>query len=124
MTRFFDDFFELGFGRPENTIFNCDKTLDLNPVTWVKTDDGFKATCRTVGINSDDVNVEVSNGYINVSGESEYEGSKYNVSYRIPISDDVFSNIRELKYKTLNGLTYIYLYIERPEKKQIKAIKI
>ena len=124
MRGFFDDFFELGFGRAEDTIFNCDKTLDLNPATWVKTETGFKATCRTVGINPDDVKVEVTNGHINVSGESEYEGSKYNVSYRIPISDDVLSNITGLKYKTLNGLTYIYLEVERPERKKIKAVKI
>lgn len=124
MRDFFDDFLTLGFGRAEDIKFNVDRTLDLNPTTWVKTENGFKATCRTVGINPDDVKVEVFDSYISVSGESEYEGSKYNIHYDIPISDDVISNIKSLKYKTLNGLTYIYLDIERPEKKKLKAIKI
>lgn len=124
MKDFFDDFFMLGFGKPEDIIYNAGHTKDMNPANWLKTDTGYKATCRTVGINENDVKVILIDNYIEVSGESEYEGTKYNVSYKLPVSDDVISNIKSLKYKTLNGLTYIYLDIERPEKKKIKAVKI
>lgn len=124
MRDFFDDFFALGFGKPENIIFNSGHTKDLDPTYWSKTETGYKATCRTVGINEVDVKVILNDNYIEVSGESEYEGSKYNVSYKIPVSDEVVSNAKSLKYKTLNGLTYIYLDVERAEKKKIKAIKI
>lgn len=121
---FWDEVFALGFGKPEYVKFNCDRTLDLSPTTWTKTDNGFKATCRTVGINPDDVKVKLEDCYIDISGESEYEGSKYNVSYMIPISDDVISNIKSIKYKTVNGLTHIYLDVERPSKKDIKILKV
>ena len=33
-------------------------------------------------------------------------------------------DIKNIDYKALNGLTYIYLYVETPEKKQIKINKI
>ena len=80
-------------------------------------------------LNSDKIAIEniikqAENGFIKISGETEYEGSKYNVSYELPVSDDVLSNVTKLEYKTLNGLTYIYISVNRPEKKQIVAKKI
>ena len=124
MSYFFDDFFDF-FGVPQNIIYNTGHTKDMYPTNWVKTDTGFKATCRTVGINEDDMNIELSNnGYINVYGNSEYEGDRYDISYRIPISQDVLSNIKSIRYKTLNGLTYIYLDVNEKKEKKIKAVKI
>lgn len=120
----FDDFSLLGFGKPKDLIFNVGNTKDMYPAFWSKIENGYKATCRTVGIDSDDVKVELCNNYISVSGKSTYEGENYNVSYKIPISDDVVSNIESLKYRTLNGLTYIYLEVSKHDKKEIKAIKI
>ena len=121
---FCDDFFTLGFGKPRKIVFNSGRTQDMNPAYWSETEKGYKAICRTVGINEEDVLVELKNGFIKVSGETEYDGSKYNVSYELPVSGDVIANIAKIEYKTLNGLTYIYLCVNRPEKKEIKAQRI
>lgn len=122
MYDFLDDFF--GFGKPIDLIYNTGKTKDMNPAYWVKTEEGYKATCRTVGIAPDDVKVEIIDFNIVVSGETEYEGVKYDTSYKLPIASEIIGNIMAVDYKTLNGLTYIYLYVEKPEKKKIKINKI
>ena len=49
---------------------------------------------------------------------------EYNTSYKLPVSKEIMGDIKNIDYKTLNGLTYIYLYVETPEKKEIKINKI
>lgn len=122
MYDFLDDFF--GFGKPTDLIYNAGKTKDMNPVYWSKTEDGYKATCRTVGIAPEDVKVEIDNYNIVIKGETKYEENIYNTSYKLPISKEIIGDVKSIDYKTLNGLTYIYLFVETPEKKQIKINKI
>ena len=59
-----------------------------------------------------------------ICGETEYEGIKYNTSYKLPIAKEIMGDIEKIEYKTLNGITYIYLFVKTPEKKQIKINKI
>lgn len=122
------DFLDLedifGFGKPLDLIYNTGKTKDMNPAYWSKTDKGYKAICRTVGIAPEDVKIEINDYNIVVSGETEYEGNVYNTSYKLPVSKEIIGDIKSIDYKTLNGLTYIYLFVETPEKKQIKINKI
>ena len=122
MYEFLDDFF--GFGKPYDLIYNTGKTKDMNPAYWSKTEEGYKATCRTVGISAEDVKVEVNDYTILICGETEYEGIKYNTSYKLPIAKEIMGDIEKIEYKTLNGITYIYLFVKTPEKKQIKINKI
>lgn len=119
-----DDFFTLGFDKPRKLTFATPSTEDVYPVHWNSSENGYKAVCRTVGINPKDVTVDVKDGYILVSGETDYEGIKYSTSYELPISKDILANIRNVEYKTINGITYIYLNVIRPEKREIKAVRI
>ena len=119
-----DDFFTLGFDRPRKLTFTTPGTKDIYPANWKETDNGYKAVCRTVGINPDDVVVDVKENCILVSGKTEYDGIKYSTSYELPISEDILANIRNVEYKTINGITYIYLNVIRPEKREIKAVRI
>jgi HSP20 family molecular chaperone IbpA len=119
---FFDDANYI-FGRPRNLIFNC-KTKDQMPSCWEKTDDGFKATCRTVGINPSDVSVTVSDDCIVVKGETKVSDYTYNCSYELPVIEEVLGNIKEIKYSSANGLTYIWLEVEKAEKRKIKIEKV
>jgi HSP20 family molecular chaperone IbpA len=112
-----------GFGKPRNLYFNC-KTKDIMPGFWEKTETGYKCTCRTVGISPNDVTVEVEDDCIHIKGETDMDGYKYNTNYELPVSQDVLSNIKNVKYKTENGLTFIYLDIDRPEKKKINIQQI
>lgn len=123
MINFLDDFLELGFGKPMNIKFN-NYTLDMQPSNWKKTESGYTAVCRTIGIDSKDVELNILENGISVKGKTEYDGYTYDVSYDIPVSKDVINNIKSITYKTLNGLTYIHLEIVRPEKSKIKISKI
>ena len=130
--RDFDDFFVKGFGVPRSVIFNVAGTKDLMPACWKDYLDedgkkvGYKAICRTVGINEKDVKVELKEdeNSLLISGESIYEGEVYNTKFELGIAEDVMRNILDIKYKTLNGLTYIYLRTKVPDKKEIKIQRI
>jgi HSP20 family molecular chaperone IbpA len=121
--RFFDDSFNSIFGRPRNLIFNC-KTKDQMPSCWEKTETGFKATCRTVGITPEDVKITIENDCIKVSGETKTEDYTYNCSYELPVIEEVLNNIKSIKYKTANGLTFINLEVDLPKRKDIKIEQI
>ena len=100
---------DLMFGVPRGLVFNTFGTKDMSPAKWTKNESGYECVCRTVGINSEDVNVTLKNDCILVSGESEIEGVKYNTRYELPISKDIISNVVKVRYRSLNGLTFIYL---------------
>jgi HSP20 family molecular chaperone IbpA len=119
----FDEFFTWGFGKPRNLHFQT-KTKDMMPSFWEKSDDGYKVTCRTVGISPSDVKVSVEDDCIHVNGETEIDKYKYSTDFDLPVSKDVISNIKNIKYKTENGITIIYLDIDRPEKKKINIQKL
>ncbi len=121
--RFFDDGFNSIFGKPRNFYFNC-KTKDQMPSFWEKTDDGFKATCRTVGVNPEDVIVSVSDDCIVVKGETKVDNYTYNCSYELPVIEEVLNNIKSIKYSSANGLTFIWIKVDKPEKKKINIEKI
>ena len=38
----------------------------------------------------------------------------------LPIVEDVRDNLKDIKYKSQDGITIIYLNVNRPEKKEIK----
>ena len=138
MTRNFDELFDsmmVGFGAPMNIKFNTPKTKDLMPSYWstweVEEEDstekrklGYKCVCRTVGISSTDVNVTMEDYGICVDGETEYEGNKYTQHIELPISESAMSDIEDISYKTLNGLTYIYIKMKSPEKKKVKISRV
>ena len=122
MIRNFSNFFN-DFDDVTNLIFN-NYTLDQHPVSWKKTDKGYKAICRTVGISPDDVSIEILNNGIRLSGETIVDDETYNVSYNIPISSKIMSNVEGITYEVKNGLTYIYLNVKTDEVKQIPISRI
>lgn len=129
--KIFEDFLTFGLGRPKNLRYNIGHTKDVSPVYWQKFVDnktkeelGIKSTCRTVGISPSDVKVELTKHGITVSGVTKYENTQYDTYYEIPISTSVISDIESIKYKTENGLTYIYVYIKKPKTAEIKIEKI
>jgi HSP20 family molecular chaperone IbpA len=124
--RDFDAFFsdlDGWFGKPRHLMFQC-KTKDMTPSFYEKTDDGYKCTCRTVGINAEDVKVTLEDDCIHVEGKTELDGYKYSTSYDLPLTEDVINNIKNIKYKTANGITIIYIDLDRPEKKKVKIEQI
>lgn len=124
ITDFSSDFDEIlggWFGKPQHLVFNC-KNKDMNPVYWEKTDNGYKATCRTVGIRPEDVKVVLENNYIHIEGSTDFDGYNYSTSFNLPIVEDVRDNIKDIKYKVQDGITIIYLNVNK-QLKQIVDIK-
>ena len=54
----------------------------------------------------------------------KYEDEEYSVNYEAPIAKEIISNIDKVEYKSLNGLTYIYVTLKKSVENNIKAIKI
>lgn len=121
-SNFFNDFNSI-FGKPRNFYFNC-KTKDQMPSFWEKTEEGFKATCRTVGISENDVKVSVENDCIKVTGETIVDDFAYNCNIELPVIQEVLNSVKNIKFKTANGLTFIYIEVDTPKKKEIKIEKL
>ena len=138
MSNYFDEIFDsmmMGFGKPVNVRFNTAKTKDLMPNYWSawdvevkdsteKENVGYKCICRTVGIDANDVKVTMEEYGICVDGVTEYEGNKFTQHIELPISESVMADIEAINYKTLNGLTYIYLKMKKPEKKKVAIHRV
>lgn len=120
--RIFDDFFTLGFGRPRNLKFNA-QVKDMLPSYWSKKDeDTYLCTVKTLGIEPNAIKVEESTSFYGlvVSGESEVNGFKYNTSVDLPIAESIMNEIEKIDFTSKNGLTFITLKLNRPEKNKIK----
>ena len=112
------------FGDPIDLAFNTAGTKDMHPYSLVSTETGYKAICRTVGISKEDVNVSCADGKITVSGKTKRENEEYSVNFSIPVSRDVLRNIEKIRYKTENGLTYIYITTKKIVKPEISIEKL
>ncbi|WP_297419623.1 Hsp20/alpha crystallin family protein [Clostridium sp.] len=124
LTSFDDDFFGGWFGKPMHLVFNTNRTKDMMPSYWQKTEEGYKVTCRTVGISAKDVKVALEENHIHVEGKSTFDNDEYSTSYDLPIVEDVRNNIKGIRYRTQDGITIIYLDIDRPKRKLINIEQI
>lgn len=117
----FDDF--LGFGRARKLIFNS-SVKDMMPSYWTKKDNNtYTCVVKTIGINPSDIQVLETECGIKVNGETELEGYKYNTSMELPIAQRIMNEVKEIKVHSKNGLTFITLILNKPEKKKINIIK-
>lgn len=108
----FNDLDYLMFNRPM-------KLNDMNPIKFIKTDSGYTAIVNTLGINEDDISVSIDGNYLVVSGETEDDElkSNYTQNFKLKINESILSNISGIKYCSKNGVTKIYLEIEKKESK-------
>ena len=142
MNKRMNNLLEIGFGVPTNIQFNTPNTKDMMPATWQKVYDedgsmiGYLATCRTVGINPEDIKVKLFDNYVTNTTYSKYtdgiildgetketiHGIKkvYTQHVELPISNEVMNNIKNITYETFNGMTYIYLEMEVSKRKSIE----
>ena len=127
MTKFFDevfdDFFTLGFGKPRKLIFNsCVK--DMLPSYWEKKDEKtYVCTVKTLGINPEDVMVEEVDYGFKVSGKTKLNDYTYDTYLELPVAESIMNEIEKIEVTSKNGLTFITLILNRPEKRKIPIIK-
>jgi HSP20 family molecular chaperone IbpA len=122
MTKIFDDVFDeflLGFGKPRRLIFNSN-VKDMLPSYWQKKDDKtYLCTVKTLGINPDDIIVEETDYGIKVSGATVENDFTYDTCVELPIVKSIMNEIKKIKVTSKNGLTFITLILNKPEKKKI-----
>lgn len=128
MERFFNDFNlideVLGFGKPRHLVFNS-VVKDMLPSYWEKVDDNtYMCIVKSLGINPKDITVEETEYGLKVYGETEERGFKYNTSMELPIADSIINEIEKVEVNSKNGLTFIVLKLNKPEKKKFKIEKI
>lgn len=123
MYDFFDEFFPIGFRKPERFYFNTNGLKDQMPSQWQKTDYGYRAVVKVLGIEKAKVEVirdkDYGESYIKCHGESEIDGMKFNTSVELPVVNDVLANVKKIKHKTIAGICFIDLYVEQPKEEQI-----
>lgn len=121
-SRFFDDVFDeflLGFGKPRRLVFNS-RVKDLLPSYWQKKDDKtYLCTVKTLGINPEDVIVETTDYGIKVSGSSVINDFTYDTDIELPIAESIMNEVEKIKVVSKNGLTFITLILDKPEKKKV-----
>lgn len=125
MTKFFEDAIDefLGFGKPRRLVFNS-RVKDMLPSYWQKKDDKtYMCICKTIGINPEDVKVEETDYGLKVSGSTDVEGFTYDTYFELPIAQSIMNEIEKIKVSSKNGLTFITLILDRPEKKKIPIVR-
>lgn len=124
MIELFDDFFDnelLGFAKPSKIVFNTNGIKDMIPIKWSKTEYGYKAIVKTLGIEA--VNVETKSKGIRVFGENEIDGQKYDTTIDLPIAEKVMDTVLKIKHRTVAGITIIELIVDKPKRRNIEIIK-
>jgi HSP20 family molecular chaperone IbpA len=117
--KIFDDFLTLGFGKPRRLVFNSN-VKDMLPSYWKKKDDKtYLCTVKTLGIDPADVKVETNDYGLQVSGSTTLEDYTYDTSVELPIAESIMNEIENVQVKSKNGLTFITLVLNKPEKKKI-----
>lgn len=121
----FSTFDNMFFGEPVMS-FNTGHTKDMSPVFWTKVKDKncYRAEVRSVGVNPEDIKVEVGTRSIVVSGKSEYEKINYDFKYTLPVPESIISDIEKVSYKVLNGMTYIYVFVKKTTKPEVTVSMI
>lgn len=125
MTKFFEDAIDefLGFGKARRLVFNS-RVKDMLPSYWQKKDDKtYMCICKTIGINPEDVKVEETDYGLKVSGSTDVEGFTYDTYFELPIAQSIMNEIEKIKVSSKNGLTFITLILDRPEKKKIPIVR-
>ena len=120
MNSIFDDFDkafnELSlFSKPSRLVFNT-PVFDMKPTVWAKTDNGYRAIVKTLGL--DKVEVSTFDYGVNIKGNNEIEGYNYNVDISLPVAEDVMDDVVEITHETKCGVTIINLIVERPERRK------
>jgi hypothetical protein len=128
--RFFEDQF-LGFGKPTLLYYNTNFTQDMNPAYWEKQEidgkcdvDVYRATVRSVGVSKNDVSIKVKGNQIDIGGKTITNGIDYDFACSLPIADAIVKSIDKITYDTVNGITYLYLYVKKSKDNNIRIEKM
>lgn len=121
-----DGWYDL-FNVPSAIRFNTLDTKDMKPISfkrWIEKDEngleierGAKAICRTVGIAPEDINVTLDGCCLIVDGKTETEDGDYSQHFEQSLSSSFVCSIKDVNFKSENGITTIYFELDKDSKK-------
>lgn len=121
---FFDDFENI-FDRLSSRFQRPVK--DQNPFSVYSSEKGYIIVCNTLGIDKDDlkINVKKEQGnpfpVLSVSGSSRIEKINFSNNVDLRIRLRLSEKIDSVSYETKNGLTLVYLKTETKEPEMLEA---
>jgi HSP20 family molecular chaperone IbpA len=122
MRDFFDE-----FNREMNELFKLSHSFfnrpvkDMQPYHLVKVDNGYIVVINTLGIDKEDIMVELKTKqgspykYLHVSGKTKMEKINFENNVDLAIALHMGSDIVDLTYNIKNGLTVVFLKMSEPK---------
>lgn len=117
---FFTNRFNDPFADMEKFLFNS-SVKDMQPYATYKQENAIIIEVKTLGINPENISVTLDNNLLRIAGEtaSAYSDKSFNTKLDLRLDDDLMTKIERIKYKSLNGLTYITLVLKKENPSQI-----
>lgn len=121
MYDYFDDMFEKlrnSFTRP---------VMDQKPFSCYETDGGFIITVNTLGIDPKNLNISLSYDKgrvyptLKIKGETSIDSINFTNKVDLALLLKIDSKIKDIQYKSENGLTRILVKLDEPEVNTISA---
>lgn len=112
------------FLKMEDFLFNS-TVKDMQPYTVYKKDNNYIIEVKTLGINSEDVNVTLEENVLQINGETHnnYSDKTFNTNIKFRIEEELFNKIQNIEYTSANGLTYVTLILKKEKTNRIKITK-
>ena len=104
----------------EDFLFNS-SVKDMQPYTVYRRDNDYIIEVKTLGISPEDIKVSLDDNKLEISGEtaSPYSEDSFNTRIKLSVSKNIIDNLDSVKYKSINGLTYITLKMKEEKKHNI-----
>lgn len=112
------------FLKMEDFLFNS-TVKDMQPYTVYKKDNNYIIEVKTLGIDSEDVNVTLEENVLQINGETHnnYSDKTFNTNIKFRIEEELFNKIQNIEYTSANGLTYVTLILKKEKTNRIKITK-
>lgn len=120
----FDDFDSIFSG-----IYNSFNrpVKDMQPFKAYKNEKGYIIVCNTLGISKSDLHVKIDrekgNPYpiLKIDGYTKIEKVNFENKVNLGITLRINDKIKSVNYEVKNGLTIVYLELEKPEVETLTA---
>lgn len=115
-SRLIDSFLNMG-----DFYFNS-TVKDMQPFTSYKRNNDYIVEVKTLGINPEDISVTLKDGILEIAGETNnpYSENSFNTKINFSVAESLLKQIKNIKYKSQNGLTYITLQMKEDNFSDIK----
>jgi HSP20 family molecular chaperone IbpA len=112
----YNDFFDLVWKSWERPI------KEVKAFRVLETHDGYQIVCNALGIDKEDIKVQLLNNSLHIEGETSDDEIEYTnkVKYQFNVSR-IANDIEKIDYTLRNGLLIVNIITLKTKKKEIKV---